>query len=308
MSFVYKADPNRAATWSRIFAQHLPDMPFRVWPDVGDPAQVRFLAAWLPPEDLGETFPNLEVLFSVGAGVDQLNLDRLPAHVHLVRMIEPALVATMAEYVAFAVLALHRDMPLYVAQQRERVWREQRVRPAGASRVGVMGMGMLGRAALVQLRALGFDCAGWNRSHRDEPGARCYTGQGELDAFLARTDILVCLLPLTDSTRGLLDRRMFEALPADAAVINVGRGGHLVERDLLDALDSGRLRAAILDVCDDEPPAADHPFWTHPKIWLTPHIASTTQPESAAQAVLSNLARYARGETMHGLVDPRRGY
>jgi glyoxylate/hydroxypyruvate reductase A len=308
MSFVYKADPKRAATWERLFAQHQPGLPFRTWPEVGDPKDVRFLAAWLPPDDLGATFPNLEVLFSVGAGVDQLQLEHIPRHVQLVRMIEPALVATMAEYVAFAVIALHRDMPLYLAQQRERVWREHRVRPPGASRVGVMGMGMLGRAALAHLRALGFDCAGWNRSQRDEPGVRCHAGEGELDAFLARTDILVCLLPLTDGTRGILSRRIFEALPQGAAVINVGRGGHLVERDLLDALDTGRLRAAILDVCECEPPAQDHPFWTHPKIWLTPHIASTTQPESAAEAVLANLARYARGETMHGLVDRKRGY
>jgi glyoxylate/hydroxypyruvate reductase A len=297
MTFVYKADPKRAATWAQLFARRLPQLPFRVWPDIGDPQQVRFLAAWLPPDELAATFPNLEVLFSVGAGVDQLNLAQIPEHVQLVRMIEPALVATMAEYVSFAVIALHRDMPLYLSQQRECVWREHRVRAPGASRVGVLGTGMLGSAVLAQLRALGFDCAGWSRSSGIE-----------LDAFLARTDILVCLLPLTDGTRGILDRRLFDRLPEGAALINVGRGGHLVERDLLDALDRGRLRAAIVDVCENEPPAPDHPFWRHPKIWLTPHIASTTQPESAAEAVLANLARYERGEAMHGFVDRTRGY
>src|SRR5205823_7236311 len=191
--------------------------------------------------------------------------------IRLVRMIEPALVATMAEYVSFAVIALHRDMPLYLAQQRERVWREHRVRPPGASRVGVMGMGMLGGAALAQLRALGFDCAGWNRSRREEPGVRCYAGEAELGEFLARTDILVCLLPLTDGTRGILNARLFAALPEGAALINVGRGGLLVEADLLDALDRGRLRAAVLDVCEAEPPPVAHPFWHHSKVWLTPH-------------------------------------
>lgn len=295
MTFVYKADPDRAAVWAQLFARHVPQLPFRVWPDVGDPKDVRFLAAWLPPANLAATFPNLEVLFSVGAGVDQLNLAQIPDHVKLVRMIEPALVATMAEYLSFAVIALHRDMPLYLSQQGERVWCEHRVRPAGASRVGVMGTGLLGTAAIERLRSLGFDCAGWNR-HVD------------LDSFLARTDILVCLLPLTDSTRAILDRRLFDALPEGAAVINVGRGDHLVEADLLDALDRGRLRAAILDVCETEPPAQDHPFWRHPKIWLTPHVASTTQPESAVQAVLANMARYERGEPMLGLVDRDRGY
>jgi len=308
MTFVYKADPSRAVIWAQHFARHEPELPFRVWPDAGDANDVRFLAAWLPPEDLAATFPNLEILFSVGAGVDQLNLSQVPAHVHLVRMIEPALVATMAEYVSFAVIALHRDMPLYFAQQRQRVWREHRVRAPGASRVGVMGMGQLGRAALAQLRTLGFDCAGWNRSPRDVPGVRCYAGEQEFGAFLAHTDILVCLLPLTEGTRGILDRRLFDALPEGAAVVNVGRGGHLVESDLIEALDRGWLRGAILDVCETEPPPQDHPFWSHPKVWLTPHIASTTQPESAADAVLANLRRYTRGEAMEGLVDRERGY
>jgi len=295
MTFVYKADPDRAAVWTQLFARQAPRLQFRVWPDVGDPKDVRFLAAWLPPDNLAVAFPNLEVLFSVGAGVDQLNLARIPDHVKLVRMIEPALVATMAGYVSFAVIALHRDMPLYLAQQHERVWREHRVRPPGGSRVGVMGTGLMGSAAIEQLRSLGFDCVGWNR-------------RVDLDSFLARTDILVCLLPLTDSTRGILDRRLFDALPEGAALVSAGRGGHLVEADLLDALDRSRLRAAILDVCQTEPPEEDHPFWRHPKIWLTPHIASTTQPESAVEAVLANLGRHERGEPMLGLVDRNRGY
>jgi len=212
-----------------------------------------------------------------------------------VRMIEPALVATMAEYVSFAVLALHRDMPMYLSQQREGVWREHRVRPPGASRVGVMGTGLLGTAAIERLRSLGFDCVGWNR-------------RVDLDSFLARTDILVCLLPLTDSTRGILNRHLLDTLPEGAALVSVGRGGHLVEADLLEALDRGHVRASIIDVCETEPPAQDHPFWRHPKIWLTPHIASTTQPESAVEAVLANMARYERGEVMLGLVDRDRGY
>jgi glyoxylate/hydroxypyruvate reductase A len=295
MTFVYKADPNRAALWVQLFARQAPQVPFRVWPNVGDPKDVRFLAAWLPPDDLAATFPNLEVLFSVGAGVDQLNLAQIPDDVKLVRMIEPALVATMAEYVSFAVLALHRDMPMYLSQQRERVWREHRVRPPGASRVGVMGTGLLGTAAIERLRSLGFDCVGWNR-------------RVDLDSFLARTDILVCLLPLTDSTRGILNRHLLDTLPEGAALVSVGRGGHLVEADLLEALDRGHVRASIIDVCETEPPAQDHPFWHHPKIWLTPHIASTTQPESAVEAVLANMARYERGEVMLGLVDRSRGY
>ncbi|HSW16759.1 MAG TPA: glyoxylate/hydroxypyruvate reductase A, partial [Ramlibacter sp.] len=225
-----------------------------------------------------------------------------------VRMVEDGLTACMTEYVCFSVLALHRDMPTYLDQQRRSEWHEHPVRPAHTRRVGVMGMGTLGRAALAQLRQLGFDCAGWNRSRRNEPGVHCYAGPNELEEFLARTDILVCLLPLTPETRGILSRKVFDALPSGASLINVGRGGHLVEADLLKALDRGHLSAAILDVCEPEPLPAQHPFWRHPRIWLTPHVASMTQPETAVESVLENLRRYESGLPLNGLVDRDRGY
>jgi glyoxylate/hydroxypyruvate reductase A len=269
---------------------------------------VRYLAAWQPPERIAQAFPNLEILFSTGAGVDQFDLAALPAGLRVVRMVEPGLVACMTEYVAWAVLSLHRQAPLYLRQQRGAQWKEHPVRPAPTRRVGVMGMGTLGRAALAQLKQLGFDCAGWNRSPRNEPGVQCFAGDAQLEPFLARTDILVCLLPLTSETRGILSRRVFDALPAGAALVNAARGGHLVERDLLAALDSGRLSAAILDVCEPEPLPADHVFWKHPSIWLTPHIASATQAETAADAIVHNLRRHEAGLPLEGLVDRARGY
>jgi glyoxylate/hydroxypyruvate reductase len=222
--------------------------------------------------------------------------------------VEPGLIACMTEYVAWAALSLHRQAPLYLRQQRRGEWKEHPVRPASTRRVGVMGIGSLGRAALGQLRQLGFDCAGWNRSRRSEPGVRCYAGDAELHEFLARTDILVCLLPLTAETRGILDRRVFDALPEGAALVNAGRGGHLVQADLLAALDDGRLSAAILDVCEPEPLPQGHPFWDHPGIWLTPHVASATQAETGAEALLDNLRRYQAGLPLEGLVDRARGY
>lgn len=308
MTFLYKGPAQRGAVWAEQFARKLPQLPFRSWPDVGDAAQVRYLAAWEPPANLAETFPNLEVLFSVGAGVDQFDFAALPPALTVVRMVEPGLAACMCEYVSWAVLSLHRDMPLYLQQQRRGVWQEHAIRPASTRRVGVMGMGQLGRAALAQLRALGFDCAGWNRSRRNEPGVRCFAGEAELDAFLAVTDILVCLLPLTPETRGILGQRVFDALPQGAALVNAARGGHLVEADLLAALAAGRLSAAILDVCEPEPLAPGHAFWEHPRIWLTPHVASATQAETAAEALLDNLRRHAAGLPLEGVVDRARGY
>jgi glyoxylate/hydroxypyruvate reductase len=308
MTFVYKGPAQRGDIWAEQFARKMPHLPFRSWPDAGDAAQVRFLAAWEPPPRLAETFPNLEVLFSVGAGVEQFDFAALPPELTVVRMVEPGLTACMCEYVSWAALSLHREMPLYLRQQSRREWAERLVRPASTRRVGVMGMGNLGRAALAQLRQLGFDCAGWNRSPRQEPGGRCYAGAVELDAFLARTDILVCMLPLTPETRGILSRRVFDALPAGAALVNVGRGGHLVQDDLLAALECGRLSAAILDVCEPEPLPQDHPFWDHPRIWLTPHIASATQAQTAAEALLDNLRRHEAGLPLEGVVDRARGY
>jgi glyoxylate/hydroxypyruvate reductase A len=308
MTFVYKADPVRGAEWARLFARKAPDMPFRTWPDTGDPVQVRYLAAWVMPAGLAATFPNLELLFCVGAGVDQLDLSAVPETIPIVRMIEPHLVGGMVEYVTLSVLALHRDWLAYAAHQRQRRWQPLPVLTPGKRRVGVMGLGVLGRAVLEKLRGFGFPCAGWSRSPRDLEGIDCYAGEDALAAFLARTDILVCLLPLTESTRGILDRHLFEALPRGAALINVGRGAHLVQDDLLRALDEERLSAAILDVTDPEPLPPEHPLWTHPRVVVTPHIASETQPETAVDAVLDNIRRHRRGEPLVGLVDRERGY
>lgn len=308
MAFLYKGPAQRGAIWAAQFARRMPQLPFLTWPEMGDAAQVRYLAAWEPPPQLAETFPNLEILFSVGAGVDQFDFTALPPHLSVVRMVEPGLTACMCEYVSWAVLSLHREMPLYLHQQRRSLWKEHPIRPASTRRVGVMGMGNLGRAAIAQLRKLGFDCAGWNRSRRDEPGVRCYAGEAELDEFLARTEILVCLLPLTPETRGILGKRVFDALPAGAAIVNAARGGHLVQADLLAALEAGQLSAAILDVCEPEPLPQGHAFWDHPRIWLTPHIASATQAETAADALLDNLRRHEAGLPLEGVVDRSRGY
>lgn len=307
-TFLYKADPVRGQRWARIFAERAPDLDFRIWPDVGDPAAVRFLVAWEPPEDIQACFPNLEVLFSAGAGVDQFDLDALPAHLPLVRLVEPGITHGMVEYTAFGVLALHRDMHEYRRQQQREEWTPILVRLASQRRVGVLGLGALGQAVVAKLRGFGFDCAGWSQSRRELPGVSCFAGREELPPFLRRTDILVCLLPLTPGTRGILDRSLFEQLPAGAGLVHVGRGPQLVQDDFLAALASGRLGNAVVDVTDPEPLPAGHPFWKHPQIWLTPHIASMTQPDSAAQVVLDNLRRHADGLPLEGLVDRARGY
>lgn len=308
MTLLYKADPDRGRQWARLFAEKAPDIPFRLWPDIGDPSSVRYLAAWQPPDDPVHTFPNLEVVFSVGAGIDQFDLSRVPDHVAVVRMIEPGIIEGMVEYVTHAVLTIHRDLLDYAQQQQQRVWRELPPRAAATRRIGVLGLGMLGVAVLERLRLFNFPCAGWGRSPHALEGIECYAGSETLDMFLARTDILIGLLPLTPATRGLLDRRLFAKLPRGASFVSVGRGPQVNQQDLLDALDSGQLHSAILDVTDPEPLPASHPLWTHSRVRITPHIASTTRPDTAVDVILDNLRRHRAGLPMLGLIDRQRGY
>jgi glyoxylate/hydroxypyruvate reductase A len=308
MTLLYKADPARGQAWQVLFAEAAPDLPFRLWPDAGDLADIRYLAAWQPSADLVASLPNLEVIFSIGAGVDQFDMDAIPPSVSVVRMVEPGIVQGMVEYAVFATLALHRHMLDYVEAQRQTRWSPIRLVPAGERRVGVLGLGNLGRAVIERLKAFGFPLAAWSRSAHAIEGIDGYAGIEQLPAFLPRTDILICLLPLTPETRGILCRESFAMLPRGAGIINAGRGGHLLEQDLLEALDNGHLSGAVLDVMADEPPAADHPFWHHPRILMTPHIASMTQADSAGRVLIDNIRRHRNGMPMHGLVRRDLGY
>lgn len=308
MSILYRSDAPRAAAWARYFAEHAPDLDFRVWPDAGDLSQVEYLIAWqVPPEFLAE-LPNLKVLFSSGAGIDHLDLSAVPAHLPVVRMVEPGIINGMVEYVSLAVLAVHRDFFDYAQAQAARCWTPLEVPPASTRTIGVMGMGSLGRAVLERLATYGFRLRGWNRSARDMDGVETFAGADQLQPFLEGCNVMICLLPLTPATAGILNRKAFSALPAGAAVINVGRGPHLVDADLLDALDSGHLSRAILDVTDPEPLPPEHPFWAHPRVFLTPHVASMTQPGTAAPILLENVRRHQRDEPLMGVIDRSRGY
>ena len=223
-------------------------------------------------------------------------------------MVEPGIVIGMVEYVTHAVLDLHRDMPQYRRQQQRAEWQPRQAKLAADRRVGVLGLGSLGQAVLTQLRAMDFGCAGWSRSQHHIDGVQCHSGREGLADFLAGTEILICLLPLTEATRGFLNTKLFEQLPKGAGLVHVGRGPQLVDADLLTALDTGQIGDAILDVTDPEPLPPAHPFWSHSHIALTPHIASVTHPLSAARVVLDNLCRFERSEPMVGLVDRVRGY
>ncbi|MEM9223914.1 MAG: glyoxylate/hydroxypyruvate reductase A [Pseudomonadota bacterium] len=309
MAFLYLSEPSRGEIWRGAFARDLPDLPFFANTDeVLDPSTVRYLAAWVPPANLSSAYANLELVFSVGAGVDQFDLSRLPPQVQVVRMLEPGIEAMMVEYATMAVLALHRNLPTYLAQQRAGVWRSHRPTPATQRRVGVMGVGRLGQGVLRALRPFQFPLAGWSRERRSVDDVVCFAGKDELPAFLERTDILVCLLPLTAETTGLLNKATFARLPKGAALVHMGRGAQLDDGALVEALDTGQLSAAVVDVMSPEPPPEGHAIWQDPRIILTPHIAAATDAVAGARFVLETVKNHRAGLPIEGVVDRTRGY
>jgi glyoxylate/hydroxypyruvate reductase A len=311
MSVLIIAPGLKSEWWASQLLQHAPDMDVCIWPDIGDPKSVEFALAWKPPVGALATFPNLKVVFSLGAGVDHLLGDPdFPQHAVVSRVVDPYLTSGMREYVLLHVLRAHKNQPALDQQQRDHVWddRAHELRQADEQTIGILGLGELGRNCGETLTALGFDVAGWSRTAKEIPGITCFDDRGGLDAILGRSHILICLLPLTPETEGILNAELFSKLPKGAHLINAARGGHLVEDDLIPALDSGRLAHATLDVFRTEPLPGDHPFWDHPRITVTPHNASITDPRSVARQIVQGIACSARGDDVPNTVDVARGY
>ncbi|HEV2300939.1 MAG TPA: glyoxylate/hydroxypyruvate reductase A [Stellaceae bacterium] len=309
MALLFRSSPQSAARWLPQLARLLPDLEVRVHPDLGDRRDIRYALVWQPEAGLLASLPNLALILSLGAGVDHILDDpSLPRHVPIVRLVDPHMTDMMTEHVALQVLRLHRRDLDYSAQQRSRIWREHEQKNAAERRVGIMGLGALGMAVAGKLAELGFALAGWSRRPRADAGFESYGGREELPRFLGRAEILVCLLPLTAETEGILDRNLFARLPKGGFLVNVGRGAHLVEADLLAALDEGRLAGAALDVFREEPLPKAHPFWRHPRIIVTPHIAAATHPPTAAPIFREAIARFEAGLPVPNLVDPALGY
>lgn len=307
MAFLFNSDAARAAIFRQAFARELPDLEFYHSSECFEPEKIRYLITWNAPGDLSR-FCNLEMLLSIGAGIDQFKPETIPGHVKLVRMVEQGIVRMMQEYVVLGVLTLHREMLAYRQQQSRGVWQALTTPQAPDRRVGFLGLGTLAQAAIDRLKPFGFPLAGWSRSNKKIESVTCFHGDGQLGDFLRGTDILVCLLPLTEQTSGILNAQLFSLLPAGARLLHVGRGPQLDQGALIEALDSGRLAAAMLDVTEPEPLPEDHPLWSHPKVIITPHIASVTQPHTAAQSVIENIRRHRAGRNPIGLVDRTLGY
>lgn len=307
MAFLFNSDTARAAVFRQIFARELPDLEFYHCSESIDPEKIRYLLTWNVPDDVSR-FRNLEVLFSLGAGVDQFRPETIPDRVKLVRMVEDGIISMMQEYVVLGVLTLHREILAYREQQGRGLWQALATPQATDRRVGFLGLGMLAQAAIDRLKPFRFPLAAWSRSKKVVEGVTCFHGDDQLGDFLRRTDILVCLLPLTEQTRGILNGKLFSLLPVGASLLHVGRGPQLDQAALVEALDSGHLAGAMLDVTDPEPLPESHALWSHPKVIITPHIASVTQPHTAAQSIIENIRRHRAGRNPIGLVDRTLGY
>ena len=308
MALMFLSPDDPAEAWRDVLLAALPELDFRIWPDVGDPSEIDLALVWRPPQGELARYPNLRAILSLGAGIDGLLAQRGLPDVPIARMVDPSLTRTMTEYVLLAVLRHHRQLDHYEREQRATRWSYAFPPQAADRRVGVMGLGVLGATAALTLANHGFPVAGWSRAAKQLPGIESFAGEQRLGHFLARTDILVCLLPLTRDTAGILNARTFAGLPRGAFLINVARGAHLVEADLIAALDSGQLAGATLDVFGEEPLPPGNPLWRHPKVLITPHVASYSLPATGAEGVVENIRRARAGQALLHQVDRARGY
>lgn len=300
--------------WRARFEALLPEMPIVTLGEPFDRRSVHYVASWKHPPGSLAGLPNLAAIFSLGAGVDHLFADdRLP-DVAIARVVDPDLTTRMSEYVVLHCLMHLRQQRLYDRQQQKKCWDDDRHQPAARSvRVGIMGLGELGLDAARKLKMMGFDVAGWSRAPKSVDGFETFAGSDGMPAFLARTDILVSLLPLTPETRGIIDAKALAGLAQDGrlggpVLINAGRGGLQVEADIVAALEAGTLKAATLDVFETEPLPADSPLWSHPDVVVTPHNAAMSEPEAVASLIAAQIRRLQAGQPLEHVVGPERGY
>jgi len=306
---IYTPTEPVVASWVERLRALLPDWSINAMTDEDDPESVRYAVVWRPRTGDIARFPNLKAVVSIGAGIDHVLADaELPRHLPIIRTVGADLTQFMREYVALHVLRHHRNRPHQAAAQARAEWDAVEVPPAPQRRVGVMGLGNLGAAAAQTLAGLGFRTVGWARNPREIDGVMCYSGAAGFDAFLEGTEILVNLLPLTEETKGILNAETFGKLPEGACIINAARGAHLLEEDLLAALESGQVSQATLDVFNVEPLPFGHPFWSHPAITVTPHIASRIDSATGSRIIAANLETFEKTGTVKDLADSVRGY
>ena len=297
-----------AAAWRAAFEELVPGLEIRFWPDAGDPAEIDYLAFMRPDFDVLPDLPNLKAMFTRSAGVEPfINHPRLP-EAPLGKVEPSGGDPMMTEYVVMHVLRFHRDMPAYQESQAKREWRRAPITRPDDRRVGFLGFGMMAKAPALVLQSLGFPVSAWVRTPRDTAEVPLFAGPDALEPFLNQTDIAVCLLPLTKETEGIFCARTFAMMPKGAMLVNVGRGKHVVDADLIEALDSGHLSYAALDALWPEPLPPESPLWLHPKVTVMPHVARRPTVMQLATEIAANIRRVEAGESLLQEIDPAAGY
>jgi glyoxylate/hydroxypyruvate reductase len=307
MLFYSKFDD--ANDWREHLLNAMPGLDFRPHPDVGNPADIESAMVWKAPPGEMRKYPNLKLIVNIGAGVDYiLKDDTLPPGVPIMRLVDPEQNRMMAQYVLLTVLRYHRNFPELEKQRREKRWQYIHPRESASLPIGVMGIGNIGSHVATELVRQGFPVSGWSRTPKSVEGVATFHGRDQLKPFLARSHILVLIMPFTPETDGIVNRDVLYALPRGAKIINIGRGALIDEAALAGAIRDGQIGAATLDVFRTEPLPSDHPFWDIEEITITPHLASIAVPRSASLQIAENLRRLRAGEKLFNIVDRARGY
>ena len=299
---------DHARSWQAALAGHLGKFEFVLETDSFDPASIDFALVWAVPNGMLARMTRLRAVQSLGAGINQLDPQQVPAHLPLARLVDTTLTRSMVDYARATVYRYHRGLDGFELASRSARWAFVKPRNSGETRISLLGLGEIGRAISRALACDGFPVTAWSRTPRDEPGIDCQSGPEGLGAAVSQADIVINVLPLTAGTEAILSTALFEQLKPGTRLINMGRGQHLVEEDLLAALENGHIAAATLDVTRIEPLPPDHPFWRHPGILITPHVAGLSSAESAAPLVAENVRRALRGDPLLHQVDRSRGY
>ncbi|MBZ9787670.1 glyoxylate/hydroxypyruvate reductase A [Psychroflexus sp. CAK57W] len=308
MSIVLVSTARAPEKWASTLKGKNKSLDIQIYPDVQRPEDIEFAISWKHPEGLYQSYPNLKVIASMGAGVNHILKDEnLPEGVKVTRIVDDQLTKDMSHFVLLQCLAVSRNLFTHLQDQESKTWKVKSYQTPEKTSVGIMGYGVLGQAAGNVLKANGFDVKGYANSSKIVDGVKVF-GAEEQDEFLENTQVLVCLLPVTSETKGVLNLEVFKKLKPDGYLVNVARGEHVVEADLISAIDQGVIKGASLDVFQEEPLPESHPFWSHPRIQITPHVASMTDPESVANQLLENYKRMKNGDSLLNEVDVNRGY
>ena len=295
--------------WLRELRKNLPNISIQHYPDLTKPEEIEFALVWNPKIGVLADLPNLKVIFSIGAGVDHILKDSsIPKKIPIIRMSDPFQHKMVAEYTLLTVLYVHRNIDVILRNNINKIWTEQIAKYTPNYTVGVLGLGNIGKSISEKMHSVGFSVLGWSRSKKDLNGVETFSGSQELKNMIPRCDYLICALPLTKETKGIINQTFLRIMKKDATLINIGRGEHIEEQDLLNFIDKVPLKRVFLDVFPKEPLEKSHPFWTHPKIFVTPHMAGEILPESAVFSVKKGIEKFQTDNSLENIYDRGKGY